>query len=651
MPVVSSRLVGALRRWCRNRGLDETWLLAPTLATARQWVEAVARQGTPVLNVRPFTPKRLALHVAAVDLARQGRRLVPRTEALFLVERLWNAAVAAGRLAYLGNLAGSPGVARALLHTFEDLRRAGLGPGDLHLAGFEAPEKGRELVGLFSDYLDELHDADTVDYAGLLEAAIHALAAGTFVVPTDVAVLVPADLRLTAMERSFLDALPHDRIHPVAVDRPLGRSTKKLDTGSVTVVRAVGPSNEVRHVLRTCLVNRWPLDQVEVLYTRHDPYAPLVAEALSACLPDAEPPPATFAEGLPARLTRPGRALHGWLAWMASQYDQRVLAPLLADGLVRRGDEGLARALETVPVGRGRDRYLPLINGAIQGATDPADLVDADEPPPVADREALVGLRDLVAGLLALEPDLAGARTFLTDHADVAGPVDVAARDDLVRTIDAVVAMLDEHSPVPFDGCLWLADQLAGATVRRSGPRPGALHCSPLSTGGHTGRPHTFVLGLDDTSFPGAGLPDPLLLDGERRALSPALPTAATRVEDRLADVHGLVTRLRGTLCLTYPSRSLDDGRELYPATVLVAIHRICSGNPEADQAALLQALAPPTSFAPVDTYTAPPSYLDRGRAARAAWASTSCTCWDGAGPGSRPPNSAACCTRPSAAS
>ena len=55
------------------------------------------------------------------------------------------------------------------------------------------------------------------------------------------------------------------------------------------------------------------------------------------------------------------------------------------------------------------------------------------------------------------------------------------------------------------------------------GPRGGCLHVAHVLAGGHSGRPHTFIVGLDDGRFPGVGLQDPILLDEERRA-SPDLP-------------------------------------------------------------------------------------------------------------------------------
>ena len=87
----------------------------------------------------------------------------------------------------------------------------------------------------------------------------------------------------------------------------------------------------------------------------------------------------------------------------------------------------------------------------------------------------------------------------------------------------------------------WLAALPVETRVLGSGPRPGSLHVAPLLAGGHTGRGNTYLLGLDDSRFPGAGLEDPLLLDQERRELSPELSTGAEALEERTREFARLL--------------------------------------------------------------------------------------------------------------
>jgi len=127
----------------------------------------------------------------------------------------------------------------------------------------------------------------------------------------------------------------------------------------------------------------------------------------------------------------------------------------------------------------------------------------------------------------------------------------------------------------------------------------GRFHVAPVQGGGHSGRKHTFIVGLDDTRFPGAGLQDPLLLDGERRRVSKELPTAASRLARTTLGFARLLARLRGKVTMSYCCRSLEDDREMFPSPMVLAAFRILAGDPEGDQDDLIRWLPEPASFAP----------------------------------------------------
>src|SRR4029078_4257300 len=93
-----------------------------------------------------------------------------------------------------------------------------------------------------------------------------------------------------------------------------------------------------------------------------------------------------------------------------------------------------------------------------------------------------------------------------------------------------------EDNQVGIDVWDWLAALPGESRVLGSGPRPGCLHVDSIYSGGVSGRGHTFILGLDDSRFPGAGLQDPLLLDSERRQVSPQLMTAAAPLDAHTRD-------------------------------------------------------------------------------------------------------------------
>ena len=83
---------------------------------------------------------------------------------------------------------------------------------------------------------------------------------------------------------------------------------------------------------------------MEIIHTDADVYVPLVY-AISRryfYFSENERPdgiPVTFADGIPASLSRPGRALSAWLHWIAEDYPQRLLVEMIGEGLLNCGGD------------------------------------------------------------------------------------------------------------------------------------------------------------------------------------------------------------------------------------------------------------------------------------------------------------------------
>ncbi|MEF8788453.1 MAG: PD-(D/E)XK nuclease family protein, partial [Planctomycetota bacterium] len=606
---------------CREHRLDEKWVVSPSLRAANQWLDRVARAGCPVINARPTTVRSMALDLAGAAMARDGLEMVTPRVAELIVDRLWADIAGDGR--YLGELERTIDFSRAMHRTLSDLRLAGLGAGDLDSEDFEVPAKRDEVARLLEAYLDALDELGLVDYAGALRMAREKLEESGL--PHDVLVLLPDAGRedYNRMELRLMDALPASACMEIDVDEP-ARPPQAPGEDGVEFFRALGASNEVREVLRRCTARGILLDRVEVLHTDAETYVPLFLEISRVLLddPDAEGDrKVTFAEGIPVRYSRPGRALSGWLEWMDEGYPRVMLRNLIQDGLLALPEEGeevgfseLADALRTVPVYEGRDNYLPAIDRRMQAVR--SKLSGSGGPDEERDRtrgrslRRLQVLRTMVENLLSVtaeeEPGgaalLGQARTFLQDCARRADEFDEFAREKLLDDIDEVQGVAAEHEDeLSLDIPEWLAGLPAESTAGGQGPRPGALHVSHALSGGHSGRPYTFVVGLDDSRFPSAGGQDPFLLDGERSELSDALTTSPVRRERQFQRLWRTLAGLRGRVTLSYSCRDLVDDRELFPAQPLISAYRDASGNRQADQRDFLDAepLQEPVSFAP----------------------------------------------------
>jgi len=524
------------------------------------------------------------------------------------------------RLKYLHDASGS-GLAASLVKTINAMRQEGIDAGHLRKGLLENDLKAGDIKGLLDGYLDLLQREQLVDYGGVLEMARVRLAADPDALGSDTIVILPADLERCRLESSLLDALPAERFRELPVEREGLPATLHFTA-------AVGEANEVRSVLRSCLAGSVPLDEVELLHTDADTYVPLVLEIFDTLDGAATDPPVTFAEGIPCDRSRPGRALTSWMRWMREGCPQRLLTEMIREGLLETSAEGeetgfgrLAHLLRGMGIGYGRDRYLPRIDRRIAGLThrlEAGDRVDGEDGNDgnfsswragvEGDLAALRSLRMLAGRLIAVSPPVgdhgvplvSSARRFLGECVRTTGRLDNFARERLDEELAGMLHWLERRGEGDFGLRGWIELLPRETRVLGSGPRPGQLHVDHVISGGHSGRRRLFVLGLDDSRFPGAGLQDPLLLDGERRRLGAGMATAGERLEERSAAFRRLLARQGGETTLSWSCRDVTADSEQFPGAVVLDAFRLHSGNSTADQKDLLDTLALPSSFAPV---------------------------------------------------
>ncbi|HEY5502080.1 MAG TPA: PD-(D/E)XK nuclease family protein [Candidatus Anoxymicrobiaceae bacterium] len=662
-----NRLTGQIADICRapEELFKEKWLLAPTRRIGYQWLDSVALSGCSPFNFHVKTSRSLALELATPVMKDRGLSLLGPVQNEVLISRVLGDLRKPVGDGYLLGLPPGPGLNSVLSGAIRDLRLAGLAardltPHDFHGKGSSRSlaTKARELISILECYEVELAAGGLVDYAGALLLALGALEGQD---KEDVLVLAPEDLarRLTSLEGRLLEALPFEK-RMLAVDAPgpvargettdlallryinePGDAPRPSGDGTVEVFRAVGEVNEVREVLRRCGRGGIPLDDVEIVCTDSATFLPIIYE-MGSLMGDGSPQsrPFSFSEGIPVRYSRPARALLGWLEWVKDgAYPQWVLGRMIQGGLLRiagvdegrLGFAGLARAFRSLPVYATRERYLTVIDKRIGSlsselASEAFEADDEDESAEALrarvehDLEGLKSLRGLFTRLLgdgersvaagSQKRFLDEAHAFLGAAARATGEFDEYCATLFMERIEELAGYLSDGDVEGLDVAGWLAEMARDASVGGSGPRPGCAYVSSLKSGGHSGRGNTFIIGLDDSRFPGAGLEDPVLLDSERetisgsRGLAVSLPTAAARLSrDVKEDFAGLLSRLRGKLTLSYCSLDLVEDREMFPSRVLLAACRIASGQHQAGYGQILKwkPLLDPASFAPTD--------------------------------------------------
>ena len=489
---------------------------------------------------------------------------------------------------------------------------------------------------------------------------------------------VPA--RRRAFWREAPEGAPGSALH--AVDSLGGRGAQHVEA-----YRAASMYDELRGVLRRALAHGARWDQVEIVTPEPAAYG----SALHA-LADPLDVPVTFAAGLPVQRTRPGRVVAAYFRWIEEQFAEPIFRSLLEAGDLRARGKGLdvlprrlAEALRRLRIGYRRDRYMPAVRRAQadleRSARSRYESEEGFERRKERRRRELSALEDVLGAVLDATPPEDGPRVSpaqvakgvrsLLDRVAEGAAADSTALRELLRRLDRIEAELDRPSDFGSAAAVVrgfldvrvgpssagdLADPrssgLAGSSTRPASAAaqadpsgrpaqdavqapwtsaPGRLHLSDLEHGGLSGRPFTFVVGMDSGSFPGPSFEDPLLSDGDRRRLGAAAPSgdgqrlaptasdgdrqrpgpaapfgicldlrlAADEAQERRFLFAELFARLRGRVWISYASWEPAQARELAPAAEVLQVFRFAAGDPGRSFTDLAEHLARPESRVP----------------------------------------------------
>jgi ATP-dependent helicase/nuclease subunit B len=519
---------------------------------------------------------------------------------------------------YFRKIAEQPGVGDALWKSISDLRLAGLYAADLTANAFSSPEKHAELSALLGAYERYLSESSLADGADLLRTAIRAPRKSP-VTPGSELLEMPGSCSST-LEREFLDGLPAERVatrvpkipgitrlascsgpngilEPVAIPTAISKdsdrlawiaaptdATAALNDGTLELFRAAGREAEIEEVLRRILRLGVPFDSVEVICARPAEYAPLFWEKASRL-----GIPLTLESGIPGLLTRPVRSALALCDWIESDFAAVRLARMFEAGLIAPTEDSSLTASSAAGVLRlsgataGRTTYEAALTALASSSEDRSRDLELDEDVRDSSTRRAVRARALAVWISALldsipVPDVHAAegvrlaqvvatvRQLLSVSTSVAGHEDAAAREAAIACLATLTPLAELIRPMSFAFAL-IRERLESIVVLTSRPRPGAVHLSPLTAMGHSGRPVTFVVGLDEGSVFPATFEDPVLLDDEREQIAGGrLRRSADFISE---EVYAALTRLAtlsGRVTLSYSSRDLRNGRQTYPS-------------------------------------------------------------------------------------
>ncbi|MBN2443280.1 MAG: PD-(D/E)XK nuclease family protein [Spirochaetales bacterium] len=644
-----SVFIDALSGLCKDHVLTEKWLISPNHRVGSQIIEQIAASGQSLVNCHVKTIENIAKDI--VDDSRVNSNLLHMQSfhRELLMGELFHRLREKGK-GYLSGLKPGSGLFSHLLSAIDELRKAGITSTQLDVHLFEEPVKGREMLFLLESYENELKSHNLIDYPGALMIAVESINTGVYKLDDDILIIAPKDVvtyDFCPMERNLLKAFPPSQTKILPYDDPENNpGAAKTDLSLLTFIinpfkapmpkkdntivfyKAHGLVNEVKDVFRRILYKKIPFDKVEIIHTDTGTYIPLIFETAYQFKPEhITDIPVTFAEGIPITYSRPGKALKAWMSWISSDFPQSLLRRMIQDGLLDIGGTGenkvsfsrMAKLFRKAKIGKGRKRYKRVLPGYLAGLKRQVShmVQSEDEDPRVFlerknEKENNCILLDEMIKSVFLLIDNAPASTdpphviidkmlwFLTTMVRSSGEFNNYAADKLKSEIGNLRnKTIPEENLKFFDPWEWLSSFLYKMMIMGEGPRPGHIFISNMTSGGYSGRDHTFFLGLDDSRFPGSGFYDPILLDKERSSLSDDIPRMADMPWKKMADLQRFFSRLKGSLTMSYSSLDIPGNRELFPSSAMLSAFRIATGLHEADYEELEKKLSPSVSFTP----------------------------------------------------
>ncbi|WP_461479573.1 PD-(D/E)XK nuclease family protein [Paenibacillus sp. PvR148] len=561
-------------------------LLVDRFADGQQWLQQVCRDHGRVLNVEPQTIESLALKQAGLQLFQQGMCYLRSGQTFWIVQQLMTELAEEGST-YISQTLLTPGMAACVHRSVTDLRSALVLSADLRLDMFMDERKGhylKELLNRYECYLAKHHYADLASLVTYIEP------------DTDSVVYILPEKALRAKsEQVILKTIAGGRLVLVERERSFTEPTSGFPVEKAEFFHAAGTLAEVREVLRRIHQQHIPLDQVEIISSDMDSYiGPIHTMALELGMP------CTYSGGLPLPYSRAGWTLLAALDWVELDFPvSRFISMLRGGGIsLRKRDEGVSgsdwiRWLERLNIGWGKERYLLLL--------DPERCTEKEE----IHRVEL--LRSLFIELLSPLPDddkgwspllvLRWLHQLMSTYGVIHNEEDasvIKALEDSMETL----GMLGTAPMSKAEALQYAREQLARFRTHVSAtPRPGFLHISSLANGGLSGRPYTFLIGMDERSWSSSSRQDPVLLDEERHNISGELTLAA---EHSLRDKQERNSRLgmiRGQVTLSYCSYQLSEGKPASPAFELLQLFRTQQQLPKADFSAVHDTLGLPVGY------------------------------------------------------
>lgn len=631
---MKNTLITKLNQIIQKYRFDEKILIVPGFDIGNQILQDLSRNNSGWINFKAATVESLASEVAEEKLLKDKIEKISSIESDFLIDTIFTELAEEGSLKYFEKHIINTGIINAITDIIIELKMSAVSPQDLKKEDFIDPKKVEDIKLIFSRYEGTLKEKRLADTADIIAFACKILDSNG-APDNSVKYIVLSRYANTPIEKKFLISISGNdliiigeeevygltvpknrweengkinRIDPVSnIERSgwlfdIENAPPALEDNTISLFSGATYRNELYELFSHLAAEKIPLDKTEIIYTNNDSY---LVSIYNIC--KKLKLPAVFSEGLPGDISPPGMALKGFLLWINDDFAELHLRKLLKYSLIKipkNTGPQLAYALRTSRIGWGRDRYSLIINKEIAALKD--KIKESGEKRYKRQLDILIILNDITGRLLETVPPTnnsgkvdfsrlcSACLQFLSGFVTARDEGGAGYLTNLKQRLEVLVR-ITEITILLEEAVQKLLEVISRLPFKRSGPRPGHLYISNLSTGGRSGRDNTFIVGMDSQRFPGTETQNPVLLDEERERISRDISLSRDRLKEKLYDFTSMLAGLRCRVTVSYSVYDIKDDRQLFPSSVYLQIYRLKEGDCSIDYQKLLSSLGRPS--------------------------------------------------------
>ena len=643
-------MINSLKNISAKHFFSEKILVCPSFDSANQILENLARSGCSWINFRAETTISLAVRIAETQIFKRNLKVISPVEVNFLMDEIFTKLSEERALKYFKKFFINKGIVKALSGNITELKFAGITPKELKGTCFINEDKAQDLKRIFVSYEDILRGKSLIDSASIISLANSVLAGNSDSeicnFGKDKIFIVSAKNNYKKIEKDFLNNISSSRLIVIGeekvynlerpknrlaetngippIDRTVSRFSFLFDQQNeqrnikkfsndidIEISHAPNYRSEIYEILNKISADRMYIDNIEIIYTNPEPYLELIND-----ITEKLGLPAAFSSGFPGDKSRVGKCLKGFLLWIKDDFLEVHLRNLLNYSLLKFESKNtenkatgskLAFMLRTSKIGWGRERYgivleksISEIKAKIEEAKDGSDTEEIVNYYKNK-LELLKSLKEITTSLLQIVPEIKNGKIsfkqlcgcclkFLSDFIQVSSEDEASFLKSLKGNILTMEFVVEMDVSIE-ESVLKIIELIKDIRFLKSGPRPGHLFVSDLGSGGMSGRRSTFIVGMDESKFPGTQMQNPVLLDEEREKISSDIGLLKAGLKEKLYDFTSMLSGLEGKVSFSYAFYDIKNEKILYPSSVLLQIYREQSKENNADYDKLLSYL------------------------------------------------------------